>query len=302
MFSIIIPVHNKLTHLDRSINSVLNQTYKEFELILIDDASSDGSEERIKGYKDPRIICFRRDMPGPGGYAARNLGIEKAKYDWICFLDADDEWSRQHLDDIAQAISKYDGVEIISTNWERSKRNEIFPVKELSKFKKYYTEFSIKDFFYTKSLMWTGAIAIKKDLLNNAGLFPVGKCKRGGDMDTWIRSLEISKKNIFISKSSSLYFVDIPGQVTDNKINPANSICAQETLNKIRSKNNKDKKLTKAIDYYLASFIYGFMLRSLKENNIIEKEMLNIVHTRRIRLNILLRLYIYKFLILLKIK
>src|SRR5699024_5819196 len=116
MFSVIIPVHNKLPHLDRSIYSVLNQTYKNFELLLIDDASTDGSSEKIAEYDDSRIRRFRRNTPGPGGYAARNLGIQEAKYEWIAFLDADDEWKKEHLEEQAKIIIKDREVELISSN------------------------------------------------------------------------------------------------------------------------------------------------------------------------------------------
>src|SRR5690606_7754713 len=98
MFSVIIPVHNKAPHLNRSINSVLNQTFLEFELILINDASTDGSMKILESYSDPRIRLLERSTPGPGGYAARNLGIQTAKFKWISFLDADDAWEIDYLE------------------------------------------------------------------------------------------------------------------------------------------------------------------------------------------------------------
>src|SRR5699024_9409054 len=113
MFSVIIPVHNKLPHLERSIYSVLNQSFRNFELLLIDDASTDGSSEKLEEFNDPRIRMFKREKPGPGGYAARNLGIENAKYDWICFLDADDEWNLDYLMNIHDVITNNPDVELI---------------------------------------------------------------------------------------------------------------------------------------------------------------------------------------------
>lgn len=66
MFSVVIPVYNKRRHLARSIDSVLNQSFGNFELILVDDASTDGSFEFISQLKDKRISIFRRSSPGPG--------------------------------------------------------------------------------------------------------------------------------------------------------------------------------------------------------------------------------------------
>src|SRR5690606_3488664 len=123
----------------------------------------------------------------------------------------------------------FEDVEVVSTNWEKSKddrRNEVF---ELKKFEDKYTKFSLTDFFYTRSLMWTGAIAVKTDLIRSAGAFPENRCTRGGDMDTWMRCLCRSKQNIFVNIVSSIYFKDTVNQVTDNKRNPATKICAEDT-------------------------------------------------------------------------
>jgi len=91
-FSIVIPVHNKAPYLGRSIGSVINQNFTDFELILIDDASADRSLVEMQKFADPRIRILHRDAPGAGGYAARNLGVMEAKAEWVAFLDADDEW------------------------------------------------------------------------------------------------------------------------------------------------------------------------------------------------------------------
>src|SRR4051812_4022993 len=126
-FSVIIPVHNKLPHLDRSINSVLNQTYLNFELLLIDDASTDGSEHEILKYVDPRVRLFRRSRPGAGGYAARNLGIKKAIYEWVCFLDADDEWDISLLETLKHTIEEHAEVECVTWGWRNEKENRSWP-------------------------------------------------------------------------------------------------------------------------------------------------------------------------------
>src|SRR5690606_23125546 len=99
-FSVIMPVYNKAPHLRRSIKSVLAQSYTGFELIIINDASTDSSYDVLTSFNDPRIRLFNRDRPGPGGYAARNLGIEASSFEWISFLDADDEWEPDYLESV----------------------------------------------------------------------------------------------------------------------------------------------------------------------------------------------------------
>lgn len=273
MFSVIIPVHNKLPHLDRSVYSVLNQTFEDFEILLIDDASTDGSEEKIKEYDDPRIRLFHRDTPGPGGYAARNLGIKKAKHDWICFLDADDEWNPKHLEEKHEVIEEHQDVEIISTKWVSSKNGEKSLNKNFDKIRGKYKNFNLTDFLNFNSLIWTSAVTIKKELLLKSDLFPDGKCKRGGDLDTWVRCLDKSSKNIFINKIFAIYHKDVVNKVTDNK-NKTVNLCGITTIENIRNKTD-NKELHIAIDNYLSKHIYNIITRNKaikeeKKNNLLK--------------------------------
>ena len=91
--SIILTNYNKSHYLNRSIKSVLNQTYKNFELIIVDDASSDGSEKIIKKYiHQENIKYFRRKKNSRTAAIPRNVGVKNSTYEYLCFLDADDYW------------------------------------------------------------------------------------------------------------------------------------------------------------------------------------------------------------------
>lgn len=89
--SVIIPTYNRAHLVGRAIQSVLEQTYQNFEIIVVDDASTDDMEEVVKGFSDQRIHYFRHEQ-NKGGGAARNTGVKKARGDFIAFLDSDDEW------------------------------------------------------------------------------------------------------------------------------------------------------------------------------------------------------------------
>lgn len=89
MISIIMPVYNTEEYLKKSIESILNQTYKEFELIIINDCSKGNADEIIKSYKDKRIRYIKNKTNKGIGYN-RNLGIKESKGDYICFIDSDD--------------------------------------------------------------------------------------------------------------------------------------------------------------------------------------------------------------------
>jgi glycosyltransferase involved in cell wall biosynthesis len=93
--SIIIPTHNRSGMLLRAVDSVFNQSFKDFELIIVDDGSTDHTEKWIKGYTDPRLKYFKTEHHGVAH--ARTFGVRQARADWICFLDSDDLWRRHKL-------------------------------------------------------------------------------------------------------------------------------------------------------------------------------------------------------------
>lgn len=94
--SVIIPVFNRRREVMRAIASVLGQTRSPLEILVVDDASSDGTPDAVAALDDPRICVLRHDR-NRGAAAARNSGIEAAKGNWIAFLDSDDEWDRRKL-------------------------------------------------------------------------------------------------------------------------------------------------------------------------------------------------------------
>lgn len=96
MVSVVIPSYNREKTIKFAVNSVLNQTYQDFEIIIVDDCSTDGSVEVIKSMTDPRIRLVELEENG-GACAARNRGVEEAKGEWIAFQDSDDEWLPEKL-------------------------------------------------------------------------------------------------------------------------------------------------------------------------------------------------------------
>ena len=87
-FSIIIPLYNKEKDIETTINSVLNQTFTNYEVILVDDGSTDNSYKVVSDIEDSRIQIFKKENQGVS--KARNYGVSKAKTEYIAFLDADD--------------------------------------------------------------------------------------------------------------------------------------------------------------------------------------------------------------------
>lgn len=235
-FSVIIPVYNKSPHIQRSISSVLNQTFGDLELIIINDASTDNSLEEIQKFKDSRIRLFHRDTPGPGGYAARNLGIENAKAEWLAFLDADDEWMPEHLEKMSELADKYTGCAFLSCGWniftpEGHTYTDIYFQHNSTKGSH---EISFKEYLKLciKHMrpIWTSVVCIYNNNIAKS-LFPAGKANRGGDTYAWGIYLAHNKKMAWSPHIGATYYRNSVNMIT-NTMHP-NTALLKKLINEI---------------------------------------------------------------------
>ena len=120
-FSIIVPTYNREAFLDKAINSVLNQSYENFELIIADDGSSDKTKQLVSSFSDKRVHYIKNDLNKGVAYA-RNIGLEKATGNYIAFLDSDDWWLNNKLEKAVEYIKRYKDIHIFHTGeiWLRN--------------------------------------------------------------------------------------------------------------------------------------------------------------------------------------
>jgi len=220
LFSVVVPVHNKRPHLERCISSILRQDFSNFEILIVDDISSDGSAEIIDGFLDVRVRKFKRVVPGPGGYAARNLAIENSHGQWIAFLDADDEWLPNHLSNIKRSIDSHRDARLIATGWINKFPDGGEEVDLYSKIKgqgQVSQTFDLDDYIKGPRPIWTGALAIKKDFLDCVGGFNE-EWRHGADLELWLRLMlkKSSATAIKIFEPTSVYHRDSVNMVTSN--------------------------------------------------------------------------------------
>lgn len=188
MISIVVPLFNKANQIAHTINSVLSQTFIDFEIIIIDDGSTDNSVAEISKINDDRIKLIRQSNTGVS--AARNRGIKEAKYDLIAFLDADDEWKPDYLDVQYRLSQQYPECSVFACNYEFHNPNgEITPtiIRKLP----FKSDTGIlTNYFEVASVshppMWTSAVVVRKQAIESVGGFPVG-IKSGEDLLTWAR-------------------------------------------------------------------------------------------------------------------
>ena len=185
LITIIIPTYNRANLLSRAIKSVLNQTFKDFELIVVDDGSTDNTAEVIKKFQeqDKRIRYIQHDK-NKGTAATRNIGIKAAKGEYIAFLDSDDEWFPEKLE---KQVSLFEhslrkNLGFVSCNYlefySESGREVLYRVPRHKS--------SLKVLLESNTLCNSSNVMIKKEVFDNVGHFDE-KIKIGEDWDMWIR-------------------------------------------------------------------------------------------------------------------
>ena len=186
--SVVMPLYNKEQQLPATLTSVLNQTFSDFELLVINDGSTDRSVQIAQGFDDNRIFLF--DQENAGVSAARNRGIAEAKSELIVFIDADDLWHPDFLstivglrDDYPQAQWFATGYEIVHPETGRTSSKLRGPAKA-------FHRGILPDYFgvavCSDPPVCSSATAVMRDAIDAIGGFPVG-IKSGEDLLTWAR-------------------------------------------------------------------------------------------------------------------
>lgn len=179
--SVILPAYNASLTIKDTIKSILNQSYKDFELIIINDGSTDETEEIIKSFDDKRIILNK--IKNSGASAARNKGIEIARGDYVSFIDSDDLWSIDKLEKQLGLLSnnKDYSVAYSWTMYIDEKGDYIHPMKAVTYEGDVYQKIILNNFVGSGS-----NILVRKNILDKTGIFNI-KLTYGEEWDLLIR-------------------------------------------------------------------------------------------------------------------
>jgi len=187
-FSVVIPLYNKERSIESTIESVLAQTYHNFELIVVDDGSSDSSASVVTGIADGRIRLIQRSNSGVS--AARNTGITNARHRYVAFLDADDLWNADYLETIASLIDRFPGAGIYATFYRRDEGRAALVTPKLEPQVASLPPGRLQNYFRTATFaeqpFFTSSVCCARDILLSLGGFKLG-VRHGEDLDMWAR-------------------------------------------------------------------------------------------------------------------
>lgn len=187
--SVVIPLYNKAAYITRCLSSVLTQTCQDFEVIVVDDGSTDDGAAVIRRFDDPRIRLIQQENQGVS--AARNRGIEAARTDLVALLDADDEWLPNHLEVLLRLRDKYPHAGAYGTAYLVNEKDLTVRVPSSSAdMPREPWEGLLPNYFRAAfpgpSPLSSSVVAIPKSILNEIGGFNT-KAWYGEDVDLWGR-------------------------------------------------------------------------------------------------------------------
>lgn len=235
VFTVIIPVHNAGCLVSRALRSVIDQQYKDIEIIVVDDASTDQTLWYVSRFSDSRIRVLERETPGFGGYAARNLGLSTASAQWIGFLDADDEWLPGHLSRVAKMILEHE-QRIFAESWlndngegslTRSIGSRLLSEPRSLTFGQFLRLSKISN-----SLVHTSSVVVDRELLLQVGGFPEEYCRRGGDVATWLRLIH-QEGALVVSPTVGAIYHRKDSTVTKQTVPEVQGNCVHNTVERL---------------------------------------------------------------------
>ena len=256
-FSVIIPSYNGIFYLKKCINSVLNQTYKMFEIIVIDNNSSDGSQDYIKSLKSSKIKLLITDNYGSIA-KSRNIGIENAKGNWISFLDSDDYWHPEKLKLVADKIINEKPDIVSHDKFIVDKKNKTIITNKYNN--KIIEKNILKYLISIRNLYSTSTISIRKEFLKTNNLFFDERLVLATveDYDLWIR-LTMKNPKVANIKSRLAYYRVHKNNASKNNIKHIKAaLCVKKKNLKYILDNNlfSFKDLIETTFFYYLYFFY----------------------------------------------
>jgi len=214
MFSVVIPLYNKELSIRNTIQSVLDQTCQDFEIVVVNDGSTDNSAAVVEAIEDDRIRLIHQKNQGVS--AARNRGIEEARCEWVAFLDADDLWEPDHVAEFRRQIESHPDATWLFSGFlvdnGRKVVEQIFHDEGVLE--------NVFDAILQGAVIHTSTVCVKRALFFTYDALWFTRGLRGSeDREVWYKLSCIDCQPIYIAKPLSTYCINVTGSLT--KVNGA---------------------------------------------------------------------------------
>lgn len=210
-FSVIIPLYNKAPYVAKAIDSVLAQSFTDYELIIMDDGSKDDSYVIASKSIEGRKNCHLYRQENAGVSMARNNSVAVSTGGYLCFLDADDWWDSCFLEEMSKLINAFPDAGIYGTNYtivnETKRKTRVAQIGVEEGFEEGYINYCQA---YAKTIympLWTGAVCMPRNVFKEMKGFPKG-VKLGEDFVLWV-SIALKHKVAFLNKPLAFYNQDV---------------------------------------------------------------------------------------------
>lgn len=198
VFTVIISTYNRKDMLPRAIESVLNQTFGNFELLVIDNGSTDGTGTVVGALKDPRIRYVKNPEPTSSCDGPRNMGIEMARGKYVAFLDDDDTWYPERLEKVKKAFDAHPEVAAVCHNEKRNFKGKTDKLLAYGP----WSEDIHERLLYEGNCLSSCATTVKTETLRSlGGIDTRAEYTAAGDYDLWLR---------MTSGGAKIYFIEEP--------------------------------------------------------------------------------------------
>lgn len=272
-FSVIVPLYNKAPYVKKALESVFSQTYTDYEIIVVDDGSTDNSLDIVKEFAEQLEIVSQENA---GVAAARNNGVEKSKGEYVCFLDADDWWENTFLKEMDKLITEYPDAGLYATNYVYYKPGKTHVALNLERGYINYPE----AYLHSVAMpVWTGAACMPRKVFDEMGGFPNG-IKLGEDFLLWAKTA-LHYEVAFCEKPLAYYNNDVPASLraTRNLHAPQYHMLfhldvVEDEINRLQYSSNKaaewklllDKlRISGLMDYWLSNEYHDAVAVELKK-------------------------------------
>lgn len=249
-FSVIIPLYNKENYVENALKSILNQSFTDYEIIIVNDCSTDSSVSKIKPYLSDKVVLINHEK-NKGLSATRNTGIKNAKADYVTYLDADDLWKPTFLTTIHRLILNFPEAKIYGTNYEEVYGTQLLrPINGSEELDDNFE--GILNFFkinLKQGIYNHGSVCFHKDVFEKVGYYNE-QITFSEDIDFNIRANAYFKL-AYSNTNQMSYFLEVENQITRSSVLNF-QVPDYDKYEKWASKNPDLKKQLDFLRYVLA--------------------------------------------------